>query len=61
MAWLWDVAGLLSSLALVALNGFFVAAEFSLVAVRKTRLEELIAQAKQKQPSRRKSGQEGAS
>jgi putative hemolysin len=41
--WLWDVAGLLASLALVALNGFFVAAEFSLVAVRKTRLEELLA------------------
>jgi putative hemolysin len=43
-AWLWDVLGLLSIPALVALNGFFVAAEFSLVAVRKTRVEELVAQ-----------------
>lgn len=30
--------------ALVGLNGFFVAAEFALVAVRKTRVEELVAQ-----------------
>jgi CBS domain containing-hemolysin-like protein len=29
---------------LVALNGFFVAAEFALVAVRKTRVEELVGQ-----------------
>jgi CBS domain containing-hemolysin-like protein len=29
---------------LVAVNGFFVAAEFSLVAVRKTRVEELVNQ-----------------
>jgi CBS domain containing-hemolysin-like protein len=42
-AWLWDVLGLLSIPALVALNAFFVAAEFSLVAVRKTRVEELVA------------------
>src|SRR5438309_10020968 len=41
--WIWDVAGLLSIPALVALNAFFVAAEFSLVAVRKTRVEELVA------------------
>ena len=40
--WLWDVAGLLLIPALVALNGLFVAAEFSLVSVRKTRIEELI-------------------
>ena len=40
----WDVGGLLSLPALVALNGFFVAAEFALVAVRRTRIEELIAQ-----------------
>ncbi len=39
-----DFLGLLSIPALVALNGFFVAAEFALVAVRKTRVEELIAQ-----------------
>ena len=40
--WLWDVAGLLIIPALVVLNGLFVAAEFSLVSVRKTRIEELI-------------------
>ncbi|MGF1580843.1 MAG: hemolysin family protein [Gemmataceae bacterium] len=39
-----DLLGLLSIPALVALNAFFVAAEFALVAVRKTRIEELIAQ-----------------
>jgi CBS domain containing-hemolysin-like protein len=36
------VLGLLSVPALVAVNGFFVAAEFALVAVRKTRVEELV-------------------
>lgn len=41
--WLWDVAGLLLIPALVILNGLFVAAEFALVSVRKTRIEELIA------------------
>jgi putative hemolysin len=40
--WLWDIAGLLLIPALVVLNGLFVAAEFSLVSVRKTRIEELI-------------------
>jgi putative hemolysin len=40
--WLWIVLGLLAVPALVALNGFFVAAEFSLVAVRRTRVEELL-------------------
>jgi len=39
--------GLLSILILVALNGFFVASEFSLVSVRRTRVEELIAQGNQ--------------
>ncbi len=42
--WWRDVLGLLSIPALVFLNGFFVAAEFALVAVRKTRVEELVAQ-----------------
>jgi hypothetical protein len=42
--WAWTVAGLLAVPALVALNGFFVAAEFALVAVRKTRVEELVKQ-----------------
>ena len=41
--WLWDVAGLLLIPALVVLNGLFVAAEFALVSVRKTRIEELMA------------------
>lgn len=36
--------GLLAIPALVALNGFFVAAEFALVAIRKTRVEELQQQ-----------------
>jgi CBS domain containing-hemolysin-like protein len=37
----WTLLGLLSVPALVALNGLFVAAEFALVGVRKTRVEEL--------------------
>src|SRR5262249_35801740 len=44
VSWLWNLLGLLSIPALVALNGFFVAAEFALVAVRKTRVEELVLQ-----------------
>lgn len=39
---LWNLLGLACIPALVALNAFFVAAEFALVAVRKTRLEELV-------------------
>ena len=40
-----DVAlRLLAVLALVFANGFFVAAEFSLVTVRKTRIDQLIAE-----------------
>ena len=42
-AGVWSLLGILSIPALVALNAFFVAAEFSLVAVRKTRVEELVA------------------
>jgi len=38
----WTVAGLLSLPVLIGLNGFFVAAEFALVAVRRTRIEELV-------------------
>ena len=41
-SWVWDILGLLAVPALVALNGFFVAAEFALVAVRRTRVEELV-------------------
>ncbi len=40
---LWDVAGLLAIPALVVLNGLFVAAEFALVAVRTTWVEEMVA------------------
>ncbi len=43
MELLWNLLGLACIPALVALNAFFVSAEFALVAVRKTRLEELIA------------------
>ncbi len=42
--WAWTVAGLLAVPALVALNGFFVAAEFALVGVRKTRVEVMVQQ-----------------
>src|ERR1700694_4600364 len=38
---LWRLGGLL---ALVCANGFFVAAEFSIVTVRKTRVDQLIAE-----------------
>ncbi|MGC4082174.1 MAG: hemolysin family protein [Vicinamibacterales bacterium] len=38
---LWRLAGVL---ALVAANGFFVAAEFAIVTVRKTRIDQLIAE-----------------
>ena len=41
MGVLWRLAGLL---ALVGANGFFVAAEFSIVTVRKTRVDQLIAE-----------------
>ncbi len=38
-----DWLGILIVFVLVLINGFFVAAEFSLVSVRKTRVEELVA------------------
>ena len=38
---LWRIAGVL---ALIAANGFFVAAEFSIVTVRKTRIDQLVAE-----------------
>jgi CBS domain containing-hemolysin-like protein len=41
--WGWDVVLLLTVPALIALNGLFVAAEFALVSVRRTRIEELVA------------------
>jgi CBS domain containing-hemolysin-like protein len=40
-ATLWRIAGLF---ALVCANGFFVAAEFSIVTVRKTRIDQMIAE-----------------
>ena len=42
-AFLADILGILAVLFLVATNGFFVAAEFSLVAVRPSRVAELVA------------------
>src|SRR5947209_16277853 len=42
--WVWSVIGLLSIPLLIVLNGLFVATEFSLVSVRKTRIEELVRQ-----------------
>jgi CBS domain containing-hemolysin-like protein len=42
--WVWDVVMLLSIPVLVAINGLFVASEFALVAVRKTRVEEMAHQ-----------------
>ncbi|GIW81051.1 MAG: membrane protein [Gemmatales bacterium] len=42
LSWFWSLFGLLSVPALVVVNGFFVAAEFALVAVRKTRVEEMV-------------------
>jgi CBS domain containing-hemolysin-like protein len=41
---LFDVLKILSALLLVFLNGFFVLAEFSIVKIRRTRLEELAGQ-----------------
>ncbi len=41
--YVWVALSLLSIPALIALNGLFVAAEYALVAVRKTRVEELVA------------------
>ncbi len=40
---MFDLIGLLAVLLLVAANGFFVASEFSLVAVRRSRVTELVA------------------
>lgn len=38
----FDLVGILAVLVLVAANGFFVAAEFSLVAIRRSRVAELV-------------------
>jgi CBS domain containing-hemolysin-like protein len=42
---LWRLAGIL---ALVLANGFFVAAEFSIVTVRKTRVDQLVAEGRRR-------------
>ncbi|HEY8504158.1 MAG TPA: hemolysin family protein [Gemmataceae bacterium] len=42
--WHWALLRLLAIPALVGLNAFFVAAEFALVAVRRTRVEEMVKQ-----------------
>src|SRR4030067_3779632 len=42
ITWLWSLLGLLSVPLFVAMNGLFVAAEFALVAVRKTRGERMV-------------------
>ncbi len=44
--WLTDLILILGALVLVLLNGFFVAAEFALVKVRLSRIEQLIARRK---------------
>ncbi len=44
--WLLDVAYVAIAIFLVALNGFFVAAEFALVKVRGSQVEELVRQGK---------------
>ena len=41
------VVGLIAIVVLVLANGFFVAAEFSLVSVRPTRVEELVRKGRQ--------------
>src|ERR1019366_3702540 len=40
----WTMLGVVALPVLIALNGFFVAIELALVAVRRTRIEEMIAQ-----------------
>src|SRR5438552_3613092 len=48
---LWRLAGIL---ALVLANGFFVAAEFSIVTVRKTRVDQLVAEGRSRARSVRR-------
>jgi CBS domain containing-hemolysin-like protein len=45
------IVGLAAIPVLVAINGFFVAAEFALVAVRKTRVEELVKNGRARAPA----------
>ncbi|MCA9066809.1 MAG: HlyC/CorC family transporter [Planctomycetaceae bacterium] len=41
--WVWNLLRILSAMVLVAANGFFVAAEFALIKVRVSRIDELVA------------------
>ena len=41
-SWIWSCFGVLSIPLFVLLNGLFVAAEFALVAIRRTRVEEMV-------------------
>jgi CBS domain containing-hemolysin-like protein len=43
MNWITDVLRLIAVVILVMMNGFFVAAEFSLVSIRRTRVAEMVA------------------
>ncbi len=49
-----DLLGIVSVFVLVAANGFFVAAEFSLVAVRRSRVVELVAAGRANAPALQK-------
>ena len=42
MDWFWTILGVLAVPLLVLINALFVAAEFSLVSVRRTRVEEMV-------------------
>lgn len=52
---LFDLLGIAAVLFLVVANGFFVASEFSLVAVRRSRVAELVAAKRANAASRRQS------
>jgi CBS domain containing-hemolysin-like protein len=41
-SWLWPAVGLAAVPVLILLNAFFVAAEFALVSIRRTKVEELV-------------------
>jgi Cyclin M transmembrane N-terminal domain len=52
------IIGILSVLLLVFANGFFVASEFSLVAVRRSRVAQLVAAGRAKRKGFASGGQE---
>jgi CBS domain containing-hemolysin-like protein len=51
---MWNTIALLLALFLVLLNGFFVAAEFAIVKIRGTRLDELVRQGNRRAPAARR-------